>query len=123
MPYAVTLAARLSQFGKTNAEFNLVDSDGVMPPTRASWTFDTLTPSAAVFNAARTTIRNNATAAYIARQNRLAREAEFIEQLSGWLDTKISTLREEYAAQVAASNLPQAAKDIANTVTFDWRLG
>lgn len=122
MAYIATLASRLSQLGVTDVEFNLVDNAAVMPPVRRAWTFQTLTPSGAQVTAARAVMIADATSDYNTEQTRLANEAAFHVRLTDYIEAQLDTVRSNYAAQVASSGLPQAAKDIANRVVFNWSL-
>ncbi len=121
MAYIATLAARQSQFGVMVAEFNLIDSSGVMPKTRRSWTFQTLTPTQNQINNAKNNIINSATNDYNDYQTKLANEAAFKSKLGDFLDIQLDNIRATYAIKVGQTSLNAAQLAIANSVTFSWK--
>jgi hypothetical protein len=121
MPYTATLAARLSQFGTTVIDFNLVDQAGVMPMRRVShkWRSDTVTN--AQRNAAAAALAQQAEDEWQAEQLRDSRRRAFLERFTTRMDQLAAEVNAELQQDIANSNLTPAQKAVGSQAVFNWR--
>ena len=122
MPYNIEIASKDCQFGTTCYEFNLVDSEGILPNVRTSYKIRKENVSEEELNDIKNTILLKETENGLASAQ-LEADKAFMRQFVPLVDGSLESLKQQLLNYVTANyQLSEAQQKIAQNVVFSWKL-
>lgn len=122
MPYQLTIASKIVQFGQTVIEYNLTDSDGVMPTIRNSYKWKTTHVTNPMLNKAKKEVINKFTEDYQNYINKEEQKSAFKEKLTNYLEQRIAVITEQYLDKIESSGMTEKQKEYARRISFNFTI-